>query len=299
MSVLRIIFLAIAISVAQGMPARASTIAYEGFEYAIGELNGQDGGTGFAVGGWVANEAITHVDDPGVALSYSGGGTVVDGGSQALRITGNANDLAFRQLASATAVDEIFMSFLFRYDGALDDNDFGVLWHDNVSTGSHTDRPNLGIKSNRGDGSGTEDVVARLQLSGSGQVYAVNLVAGDTYFILGRLHKTTPGAGNDYDRFDIWVNPTAGTAGAPDLTATGVGSISGFDTIGIRTANIDAGDTFWVDELRYATDFTTATVPEPSTGLLLASGLIALGRRRSSARSRHRVRPRRVARLAF
>ena len=294
---LRIILLAIAISIVQGAPARASAIAHEGFAYALGELNGQNGGSGFS-GGWIANTAITEVDDPGISLSYAGGGTIVDGGSEALRITGNANDLAFRNLAVPAAADEVFVSFLFRYDGTLDDNDFGVLWHDNVSTGSHTDRPNLGIKGNRGDGSGSEDVVARLQLSGSGQVYAVDLTAGQTYFILGRLHKTNPGASNDYDLFDIWVNPTAGTAGAPDLTASGAGAISGFDTIGIRAANIDVGDTFWIDEIRYATDFTTATVPEPSTGLLLACGLIALAAPRSPSPRQSRARPRSIQKPA-
>ena len=190
--------------------------------------------------------------------------------------TGNANNLAFRSLADPVLGDEVFLSFLFRYDGVLDNNDFAVLWHDNVSTGSHTNRPNLGIKGNRGDGSGPEDVVARLQLSGSGQVYAVDLNAGETYFILGRLHKSTPGSGNDYDRFDVWVNPTAGASGTPDLTASGTGAISSFDTVGLRTANIDGLDSFWIDEIRYSTNFVSATVPEPSTAVFLGVGLVAL-----------------------
>jgi hypothetical protein len=156
-----------------------------------------------------------------------------------------------------------------------------VSWHDNASTGSHTDRPNLGIKGNRGDGSGTEDIVARLQLSGSGQVYAVDLNAGETYFILGRLHKSTPGVTNDFDLFDIWVNPTNGASGTPDLTATGTGTISSFNTVGLRTANIDGLDTFWVDELRYSTDFVSATIPEPSSAVLFGLGMVGLAWRRS------------------
>jgi hypothetical protein len=251
----------------------ASTIAQDSFSYAAGELNGQNGGVGFA-GAWTANVVATEVADPGVSLSYAGGATVVDGGSSALRITGNNNNLAFRDLAVPVSLDEIFVSFLFRYEGALDTNDFGVLWHDNVSTGTHTTRPNLGIKANQGNGSGTEDVVARLQLSGTGQVYAVDLVAGQTYFILGRLSKSAPGVGSAYDEFDVWVNPTAGASGTPDLTATGSGGISSFGTIGVRTANIDALDEFWIDELKYATTFATA-VPEPTTATLLAFGLLA------------------------
>lgn len=275
------------ITVALAVPSTgaATTIAYEGFTYAPGELNGQSGGAGFS-GVWSANTAATEVADPGTALVYGGGAQPVHGGSSALRITGNQDNLAFRSLAAPIAGDEVFVSFLFRYDGVLDDNDFGVLWHDDIATGSHTDRPNLGIKGNRGDGSGPEDVVARLQLSGSGQVYAVDLLASQTYLVLGRLYKSTPGAGNDFDRFDVWVNPTAGASGTPDLTATGSGTLSSFGTIGLRTANIDAGDAFWIDEIRYTSSYASATTPEPSTGVLLSVGLAAL------AACRRRQRPR-------
>lgn len=277
--------LMVSIAIALGLPGsgEATTLAYEGFEYAYGELDGQNGGTGFS-GAWNANTAITEIADPGTPLAYAGGTAPVDGGSEALRITGDAANLAFRDLVTPVLADEVFVSFLFRYDGALDNNDFAVLWHDNVSTGSHTNRPNLGIKANQGDGSGTEDVVARLQLSGSGQVYAVDLVAGQSYFILGRLHKSTPGAGNDYDRFDVWVDPTAGASGTPDLTASGSGGLSGFGTIGIRAANIDVGDTFWIDEIRYASTFEAATVPEPATGFLVGAGLVGLAAVRRSRR---------------
>jgi len=43
------------------------------------------------------------------------------------------------------------------------------------------------------------------------------------------------------------VNPTAGASGTPDLTESGAGTISSFDTIGIRTANVDGLDTFWIE----------------------------------------------------
>jgi len=92
--------------------------------------------------------------------------------------------------------------------------------------------------------------------------------------------RSAPGAGNDYDRFDVWVDPLAGASGTPNLSASGTAVLSSFDTIGIRTANIDVSDTFWIDEIRYATTFTAATVPEPSTALLVASGLLVLAARR-------------------
>jgi len=287
---IRSLALALAVSIL-ALPGvgTAATIAHEGFDYAVGELDGRDGGTGFA-GAWTASTALTEVADPGTPLAFSGGGITVDGGASALRVTGNQDDLAFRGLAAPISADEVFVSFLFRYDGALQDNDFGVLWHDTGPGGSHTDRPNLGVKANQGDGSGAADVVARLQLSGSGQVYAVDVVAGETYFVLGRLHKSTSGAGSAFDRLDLWVNPAAGASGTPDATATGAGAIAGFDTIGVRTANVDAGDTFWLDELRYATSFADAVaggsaVPEPSRAALLATGLLGLALARLGRRA--------------
>ncbi len=283
MGSLRPAYLLLVLSLVVSGPSAAATIAWESFDYAPGELDGQSGGGGFA-GAWSADTGITEVADPGAALAFSSGSIGVDGGASALRITGNDNNIAFRDLAAPVSADEIFVSFLFRYDGALDDNDFAVLWHDDAATGSHTSRPNLGIKANHGDGSGTEDVVARLQLSGSGQVYGVDLLAGQTYFILGRLHKSAPGAGNDYDRLDLWVDPTDGASGTPDLTASGAGAISSFDTIGIRSVNIDGPDTFWIDEIRYTTSFadsTAATVPEPALAWLVSAALLGVSLRRS------------------
>jgi hypothetical protein len=260
----------------------ATTLAREDFGYAYGELDGQSGGVGFA-GAWTADTAATEVADPGTALSYAGGAELIHGGAEALLITGDNNNLAFRDLASAISADEIFVGFLFRYVGALDDNDFAALWHDNSGTGTHTSQPTIGIKANQEDGSGPEDVMARIE--GGSEAYFMDLSPGQTYFILGRLFKSSPGAANDYDRFDLWVNPTAGDSGSPDATSSGGGNTSSFGTIGLRGVNIDGGDSFWIDEIRYASTFESATAPEPSSSLLVMSGLIAMALRRRSPRA--------------
>ncbi len=264
-------------------PARAVIIAEDGFDYALGELDGHSGGVGFA-GTWSAMPAITEVADPGASLSYSSGSLSIDGGDRALLLTGDAATLASRGFSTPFASDEVFVRFLFRYSGSvLSDNTFAVFWHDDVATGDHTGRPNLGVKANRGSGSGSQDAVARLALSGSGQVYSTDLVPDLTYLIVGRLHRSVPGSGSHYDRFDLWVNPTGDLSSAPDATASGDGGVDAFDFIGIRTANT-GGRSLWIDEIRYS-DTWLEVIPEPGTGVLVGLGLAILGRRRRCARA--------------
>jgi hypothetical protein len=259
------------------VPGHAAIIAEEGFDYSLGELDGQSGGVGFA-GSWAAATALTEVADPGTALAYTNGPLDIQGGNRALLLTDDAATAASRGFATSFTSDEVFVRFLFRYSGVLSNNAFTVFWHDDVSTGDHTGRPNLGLKANRGDGSGSEDAVARLALSGSGQVYSTDMLPDVTYLIVGRLHRSVPGSGSNYDRFDLWVNPTGDLSGAPDATASGDGGVSAFDFIGIRTANT-AGSSVWIDEMRYA-DVWLEAVPEPGTAVLVALGLGLLGARR-------------------
>lgn len=259
-------------------PVHALRVAYESFDYALGELDGRSGGEGLS-GSWQANVGVTEIADPGTPLTYSAGTISLDGGNRALRLTGSQDDAFHRTLTTAIDADSVYVSFLFRHEGVLNDNDFLAIWHDDVATGSHTNRPNVGIKGNRGDGSGPEDVVARIQLAGSGQAYAAALQPGQTYLILGHLTRSVPGTGNDYDRFEIWVNPTADASGTPDLVATGAGTVASFSMIGGRTFGLDAGDVFWIDNLSYSTGTTgfATAIPEAETALLLGVGLIGLG----------------------
>src|SRR5262245_49821674 len=191
-------------------PAPAVPLVVEDFSYAAGELNGQAGGTGFS-GAWTASTGPTQIVDLGTPLSYAvPGGAVVDGGNRALLVEGTSNgdSILFRSLASPVAADEVYVSFLFRFGaGGAGDNDFSVFWHDNASAGSHTDVPNIGLKVNEGGGA-ANDFVARIDLNGP-SAYSTNLTIGQTYFLVGRLSKSTPGVSSLYDRFALWVNPTA------------------------------------------------------------------------------------------
>jgi len=168
------------------------------------------------------------------------------------------------------------MGFLFQFRaGSVGDNDSSVFWHDNAATGSHTGVPNLGVKGNEGGGA-TNDFVARINLSGPA-AYSSNIAIGQTYYVVGRLSKSTPGAANPFDRFALWIDPAA-VDPTPDAISAFTGSIASFGMLGIRTANLDLDDDLYFDAVRYGTAWNDVVLlaPEPASGALLALGLALL-----------------------
>jgi hypothetical protein len=94
-------------------------------------------------------------------------------------------------------------------------------------------------------------------------------------------------AGGDYDEFALWIDPAAGDAGTPDALSSFAGSIDRVDPLGIRAANLDAGDLFLFDALTYGTTGSDGVpAPEPDTGLGVSLGLVALAWRRRGSRLR-------------
>jgi hypothetical protein len=235
-------------------PALAAAIAGESFNYPVGELVGQNGGTGWG-GAWGGQTANTEIASASLSYTVPGGG-IVSGGATALQLIGNNDNAAFRTLGGAQSADSVFVSFLVQFTGTVDNNDFMGLWFDNVSTGDHRPAPSIGIKGNQEDGSGTSDFFARVfdDVNLASEVYSTDISAspaGTTFFVVGRLFKTVSGAANNYDRFSLWVNPAFGDEATPDATASVTGSpaIASFTTVGFRLSGIDAGDSILFDEL--------------------------------------------------
>ena len=114
--------------------AMAAIIASDDFKYPLGELNTQNGGSGWN-GAWTSNTVATQIVDPAVDLLDD----------RALQFSGNQDNAAYRLLGSTFSGDQLYVDFFVQIDsGMLTGNDFLSLWLDTSTAGAHTNRPNLG-----------------------------------------------------------------------------------------------------------------------------------------------------------
>ncbi|MDA0242812.1 MAG: hypothetical protein OT477_05310 [Chloroflexi bacterium] len=245
-------------NLAQAAPNLVGDIADDTFDYPTGELNTQNGGTGWG-GAWTANTGVTELlDSTAIPMSYSvpSGGNVVDG-ERILRVSGN-NDAAIQRALSASQTGTVYISFLLRLNGAINNNDFVAIWF-NTNQG-----PNIGIKGNRATNTDAEpDIFVRPFNNATpplGAYAPTNLVVGQTYFVVGRLSKD----GANYDRYQLWVNPAFGDSATPqaELTGTGTGTTANFTLVGLRSVNLDAGDSIDISGIHIGTTWDDV-VPGP------------------------------------
>jgi hypothetical protein len=270
---------AVAAAVFGGSGAFAALIAYEDFEgYAAGSnLDGASLGATWAgdwttFGGHTTVQTTTLVDPTGN----------VSAGLQAARLQPTANladvpDFMVRPFASTS--DTVYLGFLIRNGGGIDNADFLNFQVSDGATGNTTSALGVGIRNNPGN-----PFFARVGDSGSGSSTtnsSTNATVDTTFLLVAKFSKD--GGSSTYNRTDLFINPLdANEPVTADATASsGVTGLSSLSLFSVRNFQPEAGDTVFIDELRIGTSFADV-VPEPSHAvlLLLGGGALLLRRRR-------------------
>jgi hypothetical protein len=262
---------------------RAQVIASDSFDYPVGSLNGQSGGMGWT-GNWAASTVSTAVVSGG--LSYSSGSISITGGGTSMRLGASANgdnsqSPTVRQFASQTGSD-VYFSFLFSspYGSPAANDDYFSVWAGNSTptpfsaTNVFQAYERIATGSNVGFG-----------VNAGGNVNSASLTAQPnvTYLIVGRItNEGTTGTGDNYDRIELYLNPTSATLPATPNAAVNMSGagLANVDRIGFRFALLDdVNDQYLVDNLVVGSSFASV-VPENQTCFLLGLAGILLGFRR-------------------
>jgi hypothetical protein len=236
-------------------------VASDNFETGtVGQgVAGTNGGTGWA-NAW--QTAQTAANAPKVVATSTMEGT------KALQFTKNDDNAATRTLATAMTGD-VFVKFTFQYSGAtLGINDFLGFWLGN------SDGPNIGLKSNCANSTGTcsNDAFVRTGGNAGSMLDNSDLSPNTTYVLYGHLYKS--GASTTYTNFDAWLNPTAAemlSLTGADATFSGNSNLSSISTVGFRSVNLGGNLAVRVD------DISISAVPEPTTIALFGAAMLGMG----------------------
>lgn len=272
---------------------RAATVAYDGFDsYAPGAQleSGMDGSPGTGLNGGTGFTSPWNIDDPFKTrvtvstqpLNYSNGQISIQGGTSAVLFgdAADSNQLLSRAFAPQTGM--LFFSFLYRTQNPpATSEDFVQVGFSDVTTGE----PKASIGSaNTAQGNGAPpQFFARVPNAGTSVLSGIVFQKDTNYFLVGKASKTAGSA--TFNRIDLFVNPTtllepaATSATSTAAAGSGVGT---FANLIVRTARQDAGDAYFVDELRIGTTYLDV-IPEPGAAtMLMAAGGCVLGCRRRS-----------------
>lgn len=263
-----------------------------------GPLDGQAGGTGWQ-GTWDeqnsnANSA-SYANVAAKTLTYTGTNFTVNGGSQAVKMTGASNDAsASRQLAqtfsAGTGTDEVlYYRWMLRWETGNSDAD------DRCQVSLTEDRDKNGNPWWNKLRAGTRlssagDFMIHTDSGGPTNTGPENLQPADhpegpsdTFMVVVKLHKAGDPNPFFYD-YDLYVNPLDKTVESAEWTVIEKDGLHTPEVnwIGLIQRGLDAGDEYYVDNVVVATTWEEAVtgVPEPATLGILTLGTILIRRKK-------------------
>jgi len=258
---------------------RSQLVSYEGFEsYSAGIQvesgeNGSDGtglnegaawGSPFNVNNSI--KSLVRIEDRSASqIHYSAGDITINGGDRALRFYDIANgSFALRRRLgtafSAAAGDSLWFSFLFRTASAspLADQDFLQLgFDDNPNASGGNPRVSIGANTTSSNFPSDFRFFARSTTAPESSAFdgGVLIEAATTYLLVGPIQ---PNAGV-YDSVRLFVNPSSSAdPGPPSATINATSGLANLTQMFIRTAGLDSGDVFVVDEIHVGRDYGSA-----------------------------------------
>jgi len=301
------------VAVLGAFSANATVLALDDFNYPVGEVQGQNGGTGFS-SAWgtdagVPNDGLPYTHVRASGLSYTDGVnsiTLPDVGN-ALELNPynriavppilvNSQNRGRRDLSATADQGTLFMSFLLKQTGGnITASDSAFLWLGaNAQPGNTVARIGL-FGQTAGDDFGIQmsDGTA-FQVARTGGAVAV----GTENLLVVRLSKIgLTGPTDGYDKLELWVNPQlvpSAFVSAPVSIALS-STISSFGKIGFGSASLDSNpnDIVEFDRIRLGTELADVllgytAVPEPGTyvaggaALLLGAGFYLRRRNRAA-----------------
>jgi hypothetical protein len=259
--------------------AGAQVVCYDGFgDYAAetqleSGSNGSpgtplDGGTGWGGAYDVRNAIKTLVrieNRSSSPVNYANGEITLAGGSRALRFydLANGSHAVHRPLGTvfnAAAGDSLWFSVLFRtanggasplanqdfFQIGFDDNGNADSGNPRVSIGSNTLSTTTFPSAYHFFARSSTDLLA------SAYHDSLPIMAGTTYLLVGQV-RPTAGA---YDTVSLFVNPSRlDNPGPPSATISAPSGLASLSHAFIRSAYLDSGDAYVLDEWRIGRDY--------------------------------------------